>query len=271
MSNDLVVDTASDWDEFYAQPSTEVQRQIGHTVCGCDYDGSSWMGAAEAMEQAALLRLSADSHLLDIGSGSGWPALYQAKRTGCRITLTDISREGLKAADKKACADGLGDRCKAVLAGAERLPFASSCFDAIGHADVLCCLEDKLDSLSECRRVIRGTGTMSFSVIHMRKGAGASEIEEAAAAGPSLIDAPADYPTMLEQTGWRMEAFSDITSGFAQILDRLHTEYERHATAIRTQRSEEHYTELLEKCKAKRRVVVGGSVERSLFTVTPQD
>ncbi len=268
MSDDLVADVAS-WDEFYAQPGTEIQQQIEHSVCGCDYYGSSWMDAAEAMELAALMELEAGSHLLDIGSGAGWPALYQAEKTSCRITLTDISREGLRAADKKASAHGLSDRCHTVHTGAERLPFASACFDAIGHADVLCCLDGKLETLRECQRVIRDRCTMAFSVIHMRPGAGVGETEEAAAAGPSLIGAPADYPTMLEQTGWRIKACSDITSGYARILSRLQEEYERHAAAICAQRSEERYTELLGKCAAKLQAVARGSVKRSLFTVIP--
>jgi len=270
MSDDLLANvTGNDWDEFYAQPGTEIQQLIDQSICGCEYDGSSWTNAAEALELAALMKLDVDSHLLDIGSGAGWPALFQASNTGCRITLTDISGEGLKAAAQKASDGGLGDRCETILTGAEKLPFASGHFDAIGHADVLCCLEEKLEALGECRRVIRDGGIMAFSVIHMRPGASDEETREAADAGPSLLGAPADYPAMLEQTGWNIEAYSDITAGYAGILENLQQQYELNAAEICAQRSEERYREFLAKCQAKRKVVTQSSVLRSLFTVTP--
>jgi ubiquinone/menaquinone biosynthesis C-methylase UbiE len=271
MSEDLAINPSDSWDEFYAQPETEIQHQIDQSVCGCGYYGSSWMNAGEATDLAGIMNLDASRHLLDIGSGAGWPALYQAEKTGCRITLTDISVEGLRAADRKATADGLGHRCHTVHTSAERLPFRSASFDAIGHADVLCCLEGKLDALNECQRVIRDRGIMAFSVIHMRPGATKGETEAAATAGPSLIAAHADYPEMLMQTGWQIENCVDITEGYASILDRLLEEYEQHAISICAQHNEEHYAELLQKCVSKQQVVSDSSVKRSLFTVTPRN
>jgi ubiquinone/menaquinone biosynthesis C-methylase UbiE len=268
--NDAPLTNPSDnWDKFYAQPDTRIQQLIDSSVCGCDYYGSSWMDAEEAMELAVLMKLGPGRHLLDIGSGAGWPALYQSGNTGCRATLTDISGEGLRASRKKAATEELSDRYQCVQTGAERLPFRNGSFDAIGHADVLCCMVEKLEALSECRRVIGDRGTMAFSVLHMRPGADTGETKEAAAAGPSEIAAASNYPEMLSSTGWKIEISRNITDGYAAILTKLKNEYEQHVDTIVAQRGEEYYQEELEKCLAKQRCVAAGSVKRSLYTVVP--
>jgi SAM-dependent methyltransferase len=262
-------DSASDWDEFYAESNPEIQQQIFQSVCGCEYHGSSWMSATEAEELSVLMKLAPGSKLLDIGSGTGWPALFQARSTGAQVTLTDISIEGLKSAEIKASDSGIGNSCQAILSGADKLPFARGHFDAIGHADVLCCLIEKLEVLRECRRVIRNDGNMAFTVIHMCNGATTTDIEEAAAAGPSEIDAPADYPTMLAETGWHIASSRDISSGYDQILQRLLDLYKLNTTEIHSQQGRDRHEELVSGAVTKRDLVARGLVTRSLFTVTP--
>lgn len=259
----------SNWDEYYSRLESGIEQQVDQSVCGCDFYGSSWMNATEAMELAALMKLSTSTRLLDIGSGAGWPALYQSQKTGCSVTLTDLSRPGLKAACMKAIEKGLDDRCQTVHAGAESLPFADDSFEAIGHADVLCCLEEKMDALRECRRVITDGGIMSFSIIHLRPGVTAREIQIATAAGPAEIAAPAPYPEMLRETGWNIDSTKDITEGYRSILSNFQLEYEKNRENLSEQLGEDDYKESLEKFRAKQKVVTTGIVQRSLITATP--
>jgi len=56
------------------------------------------------------LELSAQHHLLEIGSGWGGFALHAAKETGCRVTSITLSTEQLKEARARAAAAGLADR-----------------------------------------------------------------------------------------------------------------------------------------------------------------
>ena len=261
-------ETTANWDEFYTRPVTETLREIERSVCGCDFGGCSWTTATEALELARLLRLDSGSNLLDIGSGSGWPGLYLAQQTGCRITLTDVSREGLNMADSRIESDGMSEQCRTVLAGAGELPFDDEEFDAIGHSDVLCCLEDKLEALAQCRRVIKVSGVMAFSVIHMRSGASAREIELAQDAGPALIAAPASYPKMLRQTGWHIEQTRDISDNFTRAVGLMCAEYESREKELIVLLGEDAYTEALVSCRAKLDLLNEGSVQRSLFVVT---
>ena len=76
--------------------------------------------------------------LLDLGAGSGWPGLYLAKVTGCRVVLADQPAEGLRIARQRALEDGITDRCGIVQSSGDPLPFRSGVFDAVTHTDVLC-------------------------------------------------------------------------------------------------------------------------------------
>jgi cyclopropane fatty-acyl-phospholipid synthase-like methyltransferase len=56
------------------------------------------------------LRLGADDHLLEIGTGWGGLALHAAERYGCRVTTTTISDAQREVAAARVAAAGLGDR-----------------------------------------------------------------------------------------------------------------------------------------------------------------
>ena len=70
--------------------------------------------------------------------GRGWPGLYLAATTGCRVVVTDLPLEGLRVAADRAAAEGLATRAATVVAAASGLPFRAGSFDAIVHTDVLC-------------------------------------------------------------------------------------------------------------------------------------
>ncbi len=56
------------------------------------------------------LGLTADHHLLEIGTGWGGMAIRAAQRTGCRVTTTTISGEQLRLARQRIAESGLSDR-----------------------------------------------------------------------------------------------------------------------------------------------------------------
>ena len=56
----------------FAPPRLAVER----AVCGSDYGGTSWTTMAEAKQVAQMLGVGPGDRLLEVGAGSGWPALY---------------------------------------------------------------------------------------------------------------------------------------------------------------------------------------------------
>ncbi|HJM92776.1 MAG: class I SAM-dependent methyltransferase [Alphaproteobacteria bacterium] len=206
---------------IYRRNQLPVMRSVERQVCGCDYGGTSWTTRKEADEIAGLLGLREGVHLLDLGSGSGWPALYWAETTGCNTVLTDLPFDSLRLAARRVIDDGLGTSCCFALASGIELPFSDGAFDAISHSDVLCCLPDKFAVLRSCHQALRRDGRMVFPVISIALGLGEADYQRAVENGPPFIEADMDYPKLLQRTGWVIDQCWDVTENFAATYRRL--------------------------------------------------
>jgi 2-polyprenyl-3-methyl-5-hydroxy-6-metoxy-1,4-benzoquinol methylase len=127
-----------DFDRRHALGAAAASRRVEQIVMGSDYGATSYTTAVQADELAVHLRLGPEVDLLDVGAGSGWPGLYLAATTGCRVVLADRPAEGLRIAQRRAFHDGLADDCALVRSSGDKLPFLPETFDAVTHADVLC-------------------------------------------------------------------------------------------------------------------------------------
>lgn len=199
---------------YKARATNPTFLSIEKQVCGCGYGATSWTTQGEADEMLRHLNMGPETHLLDIGSGAGWPALYFADQSGCDATLTDLPYDGLSIARTRAHKDGMRARVRAAVASAAELPFGGAGFDAITHSDVLCCLAPKIEALEACRRVIKPTGKMAFSVIYLNAGLSDAEMELAKKGAPGLVEAPAPYEDMLAQTGWTITHRASLKDQF---------------------------------------------------------
>jgi hypothetical protein len=126
------------FEQRYGIAAAPLLREIERRVIGGDWGANGYTTMAQADQLAGGLGLSAADRLLDLGTGRGWPGLYLAVRSGCRVILADLPLEGLQVAAARAQAEGLAGRASVVLAGASGLPFHPGSFDAVIHTDVLC-------------------------------------------------------------------------------------------------------------------------------------
>ena len=193
------------FEAIYATCEAPVMRAIERSVCGCDYGATSWTTREEADRIGALLALGSGVRLLDLGAGTGWPALYLAKTTGCDVTLTDLPATGLRIAMERALADREPGVRGAAVADGAALPFRAAAFDAISHSDVPCCLPRKREVLAACRHIIRDGGRMAFSILAVAPDLAPASYSRAVANGPDFIGTEADYPTLLRETGWSLD------------------------------------------------------------------
>jgi len=203
-----------DFEAQYRQGQLAVVQAVERAVCGCDYGGTSWATRDEAGRIAAALELAPGVRLLEIGAGSGWPALYLAGQSGCDVTLVDLPLEGIRIAAGRAARDRLAGTCLALVADAAQLPFRDGSLDVINHSDVLCCLVQKREVLAECLRVVRPGGRMAFSVIYVAPGLSAGDHARALKTAPEFAAMDADYPTLLAATGWAIRRCHDLTAEF---------------------------------------------------------
>jgi len=202
----------------YELGRSAAMRDLERSVLGCDYGGTSWTTRREAGRIAELLELRPGVRLLDVGAGAGWPGLYLAQLTGCDVVLADLPIVGLQIALERAAVDGFEERCMAVVADGATLPFRENSFDALSHADVLCCMPAKLSMLQACRRAACEGARMVFSVIAPAPSLSPSERQIAVESGPEFVDVDGDYALLLEQSGWHVQERIDVTAEFAKSM-----------------------------------------------------
>jgi cyclopropane fatty-acyl-phospholipid synthase-like methyltransferase len=135
---DTEAETFAHFAERYRVAPAEVSRRVEMAVIGGDWGANGYTTMAQADMLARELGLRAGATLLDLGAGRGWPGLYLAASTSCRVVLTDVPVEGLRAAASRAQKESLAAKAAPVSASARALPFRAAAFDAVVHTDVLC-------------------------------------------------------------------------------------------------------------------------------------
>ena len=245
-------------------------REIERRVRGSDYGATSWTTREQAEQAATRLALAPGVRLLELGAGSGWPALFLATLSGCDVVLTDLPLSGLRIARERAALDGLGSRCSVLAADGSVLPFADQSFDRIQHADVLCCMDRKREMLGECRRVARDAARMEFSVISLaREPDGVDEQRLLQQSGPPYPGAEADYADLLEETHWTVLDRIDVTAEFVRCMDVLLHESHARRSALVDLLGESDYADRLQRRRSTRAAVTRGLLRREIFLARP--
>src|SRR5262245_3560159 len=81
----------------YGKFSADTLAQVRRETYDVDFGQSSWVTAIEFCRFFQLLRLHPRSRVLDVCCGSGGPAIFAARETGCRVTGIDINEAGIRA------------------------------------------------------------------------------------------------------------------------------------------------------------------------------
>ena len=117
------------YNTYYDKFAEEAQRAVRLETYREDIGQSSWMTADELRHFIKLLEIDNRSKVLEVGSGSGGPALFIAAETGCRIVGVDVNEFGVRNANGLAVSRGLSERAefRAVDAG-RPLPLAAGSF-----------------------------------------------------------------------------------------------------------------------------------------------
>ncbi|MEO8371625.1 MAG: cyclopropane-fatty-acyl-phospholipid synthase family protein [Candidatus Solibacter sp.] len=110
------------------------------------------------------LELGPDDHVLEIGTGWGGFALHAARRYGCRVTTTTISREQHDFARRRFCNEPGGDRIELLCEDYRKLTgrydklVSIEMFEAVGF--------DYYDEFfGACDRLLRPDGSMLIQTI----------------------------------------------------------------------------------------------------------
>jgi SAM-dependent methyltransferase len=125
-----------------------------------DGPGQADEGAAQdrlTLAVADRLHAGSGSRILDIGCGTGQPALLIAGSTGAAVTGISISKRQVAAARAR---DPGPARVEFRLADALDLPFNDGSFDAACMIESLIHMPDHVRALAQDRRILRPGGTL---------------------------------------------------------------------------------------------------------------
>ena len=227
-------DTVDLYDNVYGDYASPAEAAVRAHAFGEDIGQSSWITAADWLGYADRLGVNADSHVLEVGSGSGGPAVYLAAARGCRITGVDINANGTANARRLAEARGLADRVAFETIDAGRpLPFHAVSFDAVVSNDAMCHITSRLDVLREWHRVLKPGGRMLFTDAMIVTGpVSDEEVAVRTSIGFYLIVPPGENERLIGQAGFRLIAADDVTDGAAVIARRWREARDEHRAEL---------------------------------------
>jgi SAM-dependent methyltransferase len=152
------------YDATFAASPDELNSAIRRAAFGEDIGQFSWTTADEHRGFQLQLGIGPNSSVLEVASGSGGPALFLVRSTGCRLVGVDIHAAGIAAANDAASRQGLGDKASFLVHDArEPLPFETGSFDAIISIDSINHIFARAAMFAEWSRVLRAGGRVLYT------------------------------------------------------------------------------------------------------------
>jgi SAM-dependent methyltransferase len=234
------------YNNVYEDFASRAEAAVRQDAFGEDIGQSSWLTAAEWLRFADQAHVHEHSHVLEVGSGSGGPAVFLASRRGCRVTGVDINEHGTGNGERLAAARGVADRVafRAVDAN-EPLPFPDDTFDAVLSNDAMCHMSNRLEVLGDWRRVLRPNGRILFTDAMIITGpVSHEELAVRSSIGFYLFLPPGENERLIARAGLALLRSEDLTASAELIAERWHAARERHRRELVEREGETNFTGL---------------------------
>ena len=236
------------YNTYYDKFAADAQAAVRAETYGEDIGQSSWMTADELRHFIDLLEIDDSKNVLEVGSGSGGPALFLAKETGCRLTGVDVNEFGTKNANELTKERGLSERAEFKLIDASKpLPIDDGTFDVVFSNDVMCHVPERQNVLKEWHRVLKPGGQILFTDALVITGiVSHEEIAKRSSIGLYFYLPPGENERMIKEAGFEIVTVEDLTPAAAEISKRWHDAREKHRDAMITIEGEENFQGLQE-------------------------
>jgi len=234
------------YDNVYGDFDSRAEAAVRARAFGEDIGQSSWMTAAEWLRFSDQTQVGAHSHVLEVGSGSGGPAVYLAVARGCRVTGIDVNEQGVKNAARLALAKGVDGRVSFHVVDASRqLPFPAATFDVVLSNDAMCHIPDRLSVLTEWHRVLRPGGRILFTDAMIVTGlVSQEELAIRSSIGRYFFVPPGENERLIGRAGFRLLSSEDVTAAAEAIAQRWHDARQQHREELVLREGEANYAGL---------------------------
>jgi sarcosine/dimethylglycine N-methyltransferase len=168
-------------------------------------------GLAATAELAKLTGITADTSVLDVGSGVGGPARFVAATYGCSVVGIDLSQSFVEAANYLTGRTGQTERVSFLAASALDLPFEEGRFDAVLLQHVAMNIPDRTQLYREIRRVLKPGGRFATFDVVLNGGEPHYPLPWARTPATSFLLSPAATREAIERAGFRTLTWQDDT------------------------------------------------------------
>ena len=168
-------------------------------------------GLAATADLAKLAGITADTSVLDVGSGVGGPARFLAATYGCRVTGVDLSEAFVEAARYLTTRTGLNGQATFETGDALNLPFDGGAFNAVFLQHVAMNIADRPRLYREMRRVLKQGGKFATFDIVSNEGEPHYPVPWARTPATSFLLTAAQTREAIEPAGFRTLAWQDDT------------------------------------------------------------
>jgi len=240
------VSTVDLYNNVYAAFDSPTETAVRRAAFGKDIGQSSWLTAEDWLRFADSARVDSDSRVLEVGSGSGGPAVYLATARGCRVVGVDLNEHGTRNGRRLALAQGVADRAEFQTIDADRpLPFRAETFDAVLCNDAICHISNRLEVLGDWHRVLRPHGRILFTDAMVVTGVvSKEELATRASIGFYLFVPPGENERLIARAGFKLVACDDVTSAAETIAERWYSARAEHRKELVTREGEENFSGL---------------------------
>ena len=219
------------YDTTYGSFAGRLSAAIRAEAFGEDIGQNSWLTAGEHRHFAHRLGLGPSSEVLEVASGSGGPALFIARETGCQVTGVDLHQAGVAAANRAAADRGMAGQARFLHADArQRLPFDGGAFDAVVCIDSINHLYEREHVLREWHRMLRPGGRALFTDPITIAGMLRREemIIRSAGMGEFVFTPAGVDEALLRQAGFTDVEVEDVTANMAAVSGAWAAARDRH-------------------------------------------
>ena len=168
-------------------------------------------GLAATAELAKLAGITADTSVLDVGSGVGGPARFLAATYGCRVTGVDLSEPFVDAARYLTERTGQSGQVSFKTASALELPFDDGRFDVVLLQHVAMNISDRAGLYREIRRVLKSGGKFASYDVVLSSGEPHYPVPWARTPATSFLLTAAATREAIEPAGFHSLAWQDDT------------------------------------------------------------
>ena len=231
------------YDGHYEHLEADVQVEVRRETYDEDLGQASWITLTEALGFFRALEIGPGRSALEVACGSGGVTCRMALETGATCAGVDVNPHGIRAALKRAQAQGLSASVSFHLADAGRpLEFADASFDAVFCNDSINHIPGRPEVFRDWHRVLRPGGRLLFTDPLVVTGPLTNEEMRARSSIGFFLFVPEGHnERLLAQSGFTVRDVRDLTGAVASVSDRWRRAREARRPALVTLEGDEGF------------------------------